>query len=732
MSVEQHMRVFRNLYFHIEQYYVWLKNRKMVIPQIQGWPDEKIMHVDVDTRINELRVELNAYDNPDLLQHLNQRVLARLYHTPVLAHQPNIVVEYFENLTLWSPSLDIGQNCFSGGTGSYEIGRAPYPLDEVFARFKASTSDKTIERVDHTYNPTSKLPGLSKYAPPPLDLSEYGGIPAQLHIADVPLIHVDTGHHSILDLRPYFTIAWPFGNRDDPELAQFANQVNAWATEILRPPVGDAPSLRHYSLKGQQGCVRGGFDYDPDAVKPELTFWCTTDVDYVADVYRDVASYAQAQHQGAQFMQFFSRHHILPIDPEDGDNTSPPLSHFKELTRLYPGRTHKQYKAERPQFWREQRRMNDCFLMFLDFGTKPLAPGVPYTAGHLFDLAAVGIENPEQRLIEILLMMDTPGRPGGSNVLPVKPSSMHLTRNVADNEAVARRQRDDRGPGGPLITPCYVCGKATDSRTFYIVGSNGAGGVWIPVCSDNVSCELRGHPHLRIKRPETRILVEMTRLWRDHTEYTSKAIRALTSEHVAPVTLNALVARLLGNQQNIGVALRPYIGDDVADALIQLLNEHITIAKDLVTLHARRRQPLDNVKSTDLKQQWMANATSIAELLGQLESPLSVPGRSGGAGAPIWCTRDLDAHMQDHLKYVFFETAAILTGNEEEAIRIYDAGVAHMEVLAEVIAAGLFVHFYPTVKKEGEKLDKQRAIFMQAEKETRLSRTLLEPSKVKK
>src|ERR1043165_2001103 len=71
----------------------------------------------------------------------------------------------------------------------------------------------------------------------------------------------------------------------------------------------------------------------------------------------------------------------------------------------------------------------------------------------------------------------------------------------------------------------------------------------------------------------------MRKLWEDHITWTRLYIVSFAAG--LPDT-DAVAARLLKNQEDIGNAIRPVYGNDAGDKLTQLLKDHINGAVDIL------------------------------------------------------------------------------------------------------------------------------------------------------
>src|SRR5499427_11092004 len=71
---------------------------------------------------------------------------------------------------------------------------------------------------------------------------------------------------------------------------------------------------------------------------------------------------------------------------------------------------------------------------------------------------------------------------------------------------------------------------------------------------------------------------DMRKLWEDHIAYTRNfiisALAGLEDE-------GKIAERLLGNQDDIGAAIKPYYGDAAGKQLASLLRDHILIAAEI-------------------------------------------------------------------------------------------------------------------------------------------------------
>jgi hypothetical protein len=164
----------------------------------------------------------------------------------------------------------------------------------------------------------------------------------------------------------------------------------------------------------------------------------------------------------------------------------------------------------------------------------------------------------------------------------------------------------------------------------------------------------------------------MRALWVDHTTWT----RVYLIDAIAglPDTPQA-TARLLQNQVDIGNAIKPFYGAAAGDQLASLLHDHITGAADVVAA----AKAGDAGKLATAKTAWYANADQIASFL--------------SSANPNWPLADLTTHMHTHLDQTLAEATARLTADWAGDVTAYDAVVAHILLMADVLSAGIAAQF---------------------------------------
>jgi hypothetical protein len=192
------------------------------------------------------------------------------------------------------------------------------------------------------------------------------------------------------------------------------------------------------------------------------------------------------------------------------------------------------------------------------------------------------------------------------------------------------------------------------------------------------------------EQPGQDLHLQMRKLWEDHVIYTRNVIMAslavanasgsgsgcsTTTTTPPPTTLpdfDAVLARLLQNQVDIGNAVRPYAGDAVAKQLTTLLTTHITLAGDI--LFAAKANDTATVQAKSAL--WYQNADEIAALLAKvLNQPLA----------------DMQLMMKTHLDLTLAEATDYLTAKFDASIRDYDSVVGEILQMADGISAAITV-----------------------------------------
>lgn len=162
------------------------------------------------------------------------------------------------------------------------------------------------------------------------------------------------------------------------------------------------------------------------------------------------------------------------------------------------------------------------------------------------------------------------------------------------------------------------------------------------------------------------------KLWSDHVLWTRNFI---ISDLASLEDKDAVLQRLLKNQDDIGNAIKSYYGEEAGNNLSKLLREHITIAGQVV----------DAAKSGNKKdlekynKDWYENADKISEFL--------------SSANPNWSNKDLKDMLYKHLQLTTDEVLARLNKDWKADIAAYDKGENHMLMFADMLSNGIMKQF---------------------------------------
>ena len=166
---------------------------------------------------------------------------------------------------------------------------------------------------------------------------------------------------------------------------------------------------------------------------------------------------------------------------------------------------------------------------------------------------------------------------------------------------------------------------------------------------------------------------QMRKLWEDHITWTRLAIVSFVDD--LP-DLDATVARLLRNQDDIGDAIKPYYGDAAGDRLTTLLKGHINGAVDLLSAaKAEDQKALRNASAA-----WYRNGNQIADFLSE-------------ANADNWPRKPLRSMMKVHLDQTLEEATHRVKGNHKAEVRSYDEIHHHILEMSDALSDGIQAQF---------------------------------------
>ena len=166
---------------------------------------------------------------------------------------------------------------------------------------------------------------------------------------------------------------------------------------------------------------------------------------------------------------------------------------------------------------------------------------------------------------------------------------------------------------------------------------------------------------------------QMRKLWEDHVTWTRLAI--VTFADGSP-GFNATAGRLLQNQTDIGDAIKPFYGDAAGNRLTALLDDHITIAVEILKAAKAGDTTAFNAANT----RWYANANEIADFL-------------AAANPRSWPDDVMRADMKEHLDQTLAEASHELHGQYTASVTDYEGIHAHILMMADQLSAGLITQF---------------------------------------
>ena len=138
---------------------------------------------------------------------------------------------------------------------------------------------------------------------------------------------------------------------------------------------------------------------------------------------------------------------------------------------------------------------------------------------------------------------------------------------------------------------------------------------------------------------------------------------------------DATTARLLRNPRDIADIFARYYNADTANAIAQLLTEHLKIGADLITaLRDGKTEEADRLKS-----QWYANADKMAEAFSFIN--------------PYWDQNAMRDMLYKHLDLTTQEVAARLAGRYTDDAKAFDAVEQEALMMADVFTNGIMRQF---------------------------------------
>ncbi|WP_342468428.1 hypothetical protein [Ureibacillus sp. FSL K6-3587] len=177
--------------------------------------------------------------------------------------------------------------------------------------------------------------------------------------------------------------------------------------------------------------------------------------------------------------------------------------------------------------------------------------------------------------------------------------------------------------------------------------------------------------HRCISKNESDFMAMNRLLWMEHVNWTRMIIISIVFQ--LP-DLPFVQKRLLQNATDLGNCLRPFYGNQIADAYAQLIKEHLVIAAELVTAAVKGDTGTVNAK----EKEWYENADAIVLFLSRINPYLS---------------KDILKEMfYTHLELTKNEAVTMIQQNFQADIDVFDE--IETEILSDLIASAIVMQFY--------------------------------------
>ncbi|OIK13703.1 glycosyltransferase [Bacillus sp. MUM 116] len=164
----------------------------------------------------------------------------------------------------------------------------------------------------------------------------------------------------------------------------------------------------------------------------------------------------------------------------------------------------------------------------------------------------------------------------------------------------------------------------------------------------------------------------MQQLWVEHAWW----IRSLIVSTLSDLKdKDAVLARLLRNQEDLGNIIKPYYGVVAGNKLTALLKEHIIIAGKIIDAARKGDQPHVNQFNKD----WVRNADEIVVFL--------------TSANPNWSKKVLTEMFYTHLKLTTDEVLDRLKEDWHGDIQTADTNETHLIHMGDILTEGIVKQF---------------------------------------
>lgn len=161
-------------------------------------------------------------------------------------------------------------------------------------------------------------------------------------------------------------------------------------------------------------------------------------------------------------------------------------------------------------------------------------------------------------------------------------------------------------------------------------------------------------------------------LWEQHVAWTRMTI--ISAVFGLP-DLQVTSTRLLSNPTDMGNAMKPFYGDAIASGFTALICKHLLIAMDLVSAAKKG----DTATAAAAEKAWYANADDIAVYLSGIN--------------PNWPQNVVRDMLYTHLSLTKAEAVAMLTGDYQKSVDLYDEIERQALGMADAISSGISKQF---------------------------------------
>lgn len=166
--------------------------------------------------------------------------------------------------------------------------------------------------------------------------------------------------------------------------------------------------------------------------------------------------------------------------------------------------------------------------------------------------------------------------------------------------------------------------------------------------------------------------MESRRLWAQHSHWTHDAIGAILED--SP-NKEAVMARLLRNQVDIGNWFKDFYGNISGDHVADLLEEHVLIGSKVIEALGKDDKEAYQPAITA----WYENSDELSRYLYSLN--------------PDWNTETMRKLMDAHLELVEKQAAAHHAKNWDKVVSLTDKSEDHLLELADIFTKGVISQF---------------------------------------